>query len=270
MRLAWLTDIHLNFLSERPVDDFLASVAAHRPDAVLIGGDIGEAPSLPGYLRRIAGRLGRPIYFVLGNHDFYHGSFRAVHAAVEKLTTESRWLTWLTRAGVVTLTPEVGLVGHDSWADGRCGDYQNSWVIMNDYLLIEEFAGLRQAGRLDKLHELGDAAAAYFRAILPEAFRQYRRLLLLTHVPPFQEACWHEGQISDENFLPHFVCRAAGEALREVMMAHPERELLVLCGHTHGAGRAQILPNLLVLTGGAEYGAPTVQRVFELAQADGG
>lgn len=34
--------------------------------------------------------------------------------------------------------------------------------------------------------------------------------------------------------------------------------------HTHGSGEAQILPNLRVLTGGARYGAPVVQRVLEV------
>ncbi|HTN89531.1 MAG TPA: hypothetical protein VL242_37900 [Sorangium sp.] len=45
----------------------------------------------------------------------------------------------------------------------------------------------------------------------------------------------------------------------------PERRIEVLCGHTHGAGVAEILPNLLVRTGGAEYGEPAVQCVIAAA-----
>jgi predicted MPP superfamily phosphohydrolase len=52
--------------------------------------------------------------------------------------------------------------------------------------------------------------------------------------------------------------------LLEVMHAHPERQALVLCGHTHGGGEVSILPNLSVRTGGAVYGAPVVQGVLEL------
>ena len=55
--------------------------------------------------------------------------------------------------------------------------------------------------------------------------------------------------------------------LRDVMAAHPDKEMLVLCGHTHGAGECQVLPNLRVLTGGAEYGRPTVQRMIEVPDA---
>ena len=40
--------------------------------------------------------------------------------------------------------------------------------------------------------------------------------------------------------------------------------MTVLCGHTHGSGEAQILPNLRVLTGGAVCGKPWVQRVLEI------
>jgi len=56
---------------------------------------------------------------------------------------------------------------------------------------------------------------------------------------------------------------AVGEALREIMLARPDREMLVVCGHTHDAADVQVLPNLRVLVGAAEYGNPVVQQVFE-------
>jgi Icc protein len=46
------------------------------------------------------------------------------------------------------------------------------------------------------------------------------------------------------------------------MAAHPQSEMTVLCVHTHSSGEAQILPNLRVLTGRAEYGRPEIQRVL--------
>jgi hypothetical protein len=44
--------------------------------------------------------------------------------------------------------------------------------------------------------------------------------------------------------------------------AAPDRQMTVLCGHTHGSSEAEILPNLRVLTGGAVYGNPCVQRLL--------
>jgi Icc protein len=89
-------------------------------------------------------------------------------------------------------------------------------------------------------------------------------VIVLTHVPPFRDACWHEGRISEEDGLPHFACRAVGERLVAVARANPERTITVRCGHTHSGGVARILPNLVVYTGAAEYRKPAVQRVFDL------
>ena len=52
-RLAWLTDIHLNFLRTRAVEAFLASLADAKADAFLIGGDIGEAHDVTRYLTAV-------------------------------------------------------------------------------------------------------------------------------------------------------------------------------------------------------------------------
>ncbi len=136
--------------------------------------------------------------------------------------------------------------------------------MLNDYVLIAELRGLSRAARLDRLHRLGDAEASRLAELLAEALPRHRRVIVATHVPPFKEACWHEGHISNDDWLPHFTSRAVGEVLRRAAADHPDRTLRVLCGHTHGAGTAQILPNLRVVTGGAEYGEPRVSGVIEL------
>ena len=73
-RLVWVTDPHLDFVRPDTAADFCAAVAAEQPDAVLVGGDIGEAPNVEYFLRLLEGAWECPIYFVLGNHDFYRGS----------------------------------------------------------------------------------------------------------------------------------------------------------------------------------------------------
>ncbi len=263
MRVAWLTDLHLNFVGHLQVSRLANAIRAQAPDAVVISGDIGEARTVGWYLKTLEQKLKRPIYFVLGNHDFYMGAVDDVRASIDQLAGKSEWLKWLNTAGVVELGPDTALVGHDSWADGRCGDYEQSSVILNDFALIYDLAGLSKAERLAKLNALGDEAADHFRAVLPRAFETYHHVILITHVPPFKEATWNEGQLSDDNFLPFFACKAVGDVLVEIMHVYPHRQLTVLCGHTHGRGEAQILDNLLVLTGGAEYGKPEVQQVFE-------
>jgi 3',5'-cyclic-AMP phosphodiesterase len=265
MKLAWLTDIHLNFLRPPALEAFLASLADNDADAFLIGGDIGEAPDVAKYLNAIDNALHRPVYFVLGNHDFYSGSIARVRAEVQQLCAVCPNLHWLPDSGVVFLTADTCLIGHDGWGDGRLGDYDDSDVMLNDFGLIKEFGGFDEdpAVRLAKLQALGDEAASHFRTVLPDALKRFPHVLVLTHVPPFREACWHEGKISSDNWLPFFSCKAVGDSLIEAMTG-TERKMTVLCGHTHGGGEAQILMNLRVLTGGVKYGAPAVQRIVQV------
>ena len=51
MKILWLTDIHLNFLTENDFDLFCDKILNLSPDAILIGGDIAEAPTLIHFLK---------------------------------------------------------------------------------------------------------------------------------------------------------------------------------------------------------------------------
>lgn len=264
-RVAWATDIHLD-LAEPPARQAFYDQLAHlAPQALLLGGDIAEAPHLVTYLRDLADALPCPIYFVLGNHDYYRGSIARVRSEVQQLCAHQPRLVYLTSGGVCELAPGLALVGHDGWADARLGDYLRSYVMMNDYKLIAELAQVNKEDRWPLLKRLGDEAAADVAPRLRAAAARYPRVWFLTHVPPFREACWYEGQISNDEWLPHFTCQALGQVLRDVAFDHPECELTVYCGHTHSAGRCQPLPNLRVYTAAAQYGHPAVQQVPEKA-----
>ena len=264
MRAAWLTDIHLDFLSRQRCDAFFDTIAAHNPDAVFLTGDISVAPSLLTHLWDMSEALNKPIYFVLGNHDFYHGSIAEVRASVREGCHTDPWLTYLPDAGVIPLTASTALVGHDGWGDSRYGNYATSPVKLNDHVLIKELTGLTPSELQQHLMRLGGEAAGYLREILPLAFDMYRHVILLTHVPPFKESCWYQGQVSNDEWLPFFACQAVGEVLRETMQVRPHCQLTVYCGHTHNSGTAHVLPNLTVFTGAAEYGTPQVSDVLEI------
>jgi 3',5'-cyclic AMP phosphodiesterase CpdA len=261
-RIAWLTDIHLEFVSIEVALAFISQIATLSPDLVLIGGDTGTARNLDFFLRAFDEKLQCPAFFVMGNHDFYHGSLERIHRLAGEVSASSQWLRWLTTQGIVEITSSTCLLGHGSWADGRLGNGIHSQVELNDYSLIDEFIGLSRPERYQKMGDLGDQAADHFRRLLPQACANYRNILLLTHVPPFREACWHEGSISDDEFLPHFTCKAVGDTLMEIMLQNPHSHLTVLCGHTHGEGEVDILPNLKVKTGGAIYGRPEIQELM--------
>jgi Icc-related predicted phosphoesterase len=265
-RVAWITDIHLDFLDEEARDAFYAVVDDENADAILLGGDITTALDLQPVLRAMAARIRAPIYYVLGNHDFYRGSIAEVRAEMSPLCEEVASLHWLPNAGVLALAPGVGLIGQDGWGDGRVGDFLMAPNKLNDYRLIQELTNLSPNDRLAMLNALGDEAAAAVRDLLPSALAQYSKVVFLTHVPPWRDACVYEGKPSDDEWAPHFTCKAVGDAILEIMAGHPEHQLAVLCGHSHGANDCRMADNVRVVTGGAEYERPAVQRSFDFQE----
>lgn len=261
-RLTWVTDPHLNFVEDPSALDAALTDAG----VVLIGGDIGEADDFEAHLRRLSNTLQRPICFVLGNHDYYGGEIAAVRSRARALMEaralerDAASIVWLGAGQVVKLSKEHALVGHGGWGDARLGDFMGTPVRLNDHRLIKDLSGLPRDVLKERLHALGEDAAQHMSAALTRALSWARQVTVLTHVPPFEQACWYEGRTSDMNWLADFTCHATGLALLAAADAHPTASLRVLCGHTHHRGEATLRDNLTTLTGAAVYGAPQVER----------
>lgn len=261
MRIGWATDIHLDFVDEAGARAFGAEVAELALDRFVVTGDIANGERLVPLMTAMAEAAG-PCAFVLGNHDFYGSDVVSVRAAATTLPSDVG--VYLRARPPIRLGGEIVLTGVDGWGDARLGDPEGTPVRLMDFLHIQDLLTPDYAELLGRLREHGDAEAARAHKQLAAAVARGRHVIFATHVPPFREACWHEGALSDKNWLPFFTCDAVGRVLREVASAHPEHEFTVLCGHTHGEGEAQILDNLRVLTGGAEYGRPRC-RVLEFS-----
>ncbi len=126
MKLTWLTDIHLNFLDDDARQKFYRDIIKTECDAVLITGDIAEAPFIKNIMHEMENVIQKPIYFVLGNHDYYRGDVNSVRNEMSELTKSHENLFWLPESGIQALDKNTILLGQDGWADGRLGDYQNS------------------------------------------------------------------------------------------------------------------------------------------------
>ena len=118
--IAWLTDLHLNFVDDAAYEALIHEVLGANVDSVLIGGDIAEAASVVSWLSVLERDVQLPTFLVLGNHDFYYGGIQSVRTLVDEFTADSDTLNFLTTAQEpVRLTERAGLVGHDGWADAR-------------------------------------------------------------------------------------------------------------------------------------------------------
>ncbi len=262
-RFGWLTDVHLNFVNLPAREAFAERLAADRLHGLLITGDISEADDVAWQLQQLSHEAACPVYFVLGNHDFYRGSIARVRKTMEDLCTQHSHLHYLTGRSPIRLSDQWILCGDDGWADARVGNFYRSNVRMNDFRLIEELTELDSRARCRFLRREGTASALRLGRQLAAAASLSDRIVVLTHIPPFRESCWYDGGHSDDNWAPFFVCHAVGWILQRFCRLHPQHEVLVLCGHTHHAGRSRIAQNLTVWTGAAEYGSPRMSQIIE-------
>ncbi len=218
MRAAWATDIHLRFCDDEERRDFCQTLVETEFDVLLLTGDIGGESDLDGnpepldhtetvrLLKELEESLRRPIYFVLGNHDYYRSSMAAVRTAIVELCRGSETLRCVQNDGVIPLTERTALVGHECWGDAGWGDFISSPVLMSDWKVIWELkqywkevpdlsadlmpwklrkADLDPFPLAERLKVLGQEAAEHFRRVLPEALARYEHVVVLSHVPPF-------------------------------------------------------------------------------------
>ena len=263
MKIAWCTDLHLNFCGDRPVEEFIDRLKNSDAEAVFISGDISTGNFIGVHLKIIAA-VDLPIFFCLGNHDFYGSSFSEIDRIVNECCRQCSNLHHLGQGEIIQLTSNTTLVGHRGWADGRAGAVSRSRVWLNDFEKIQDLKLDDRNALFSKLAQLGSESAIYFSEIISRATTQSERVVVLTHVPPFPQAAWHNGGMSDPEYLPHFCNVAGGQAILWAAEAQPGRQILVLCGHTHEGGVVEMRPNLQVKTGGATYGQPKIWEVLDL------
>src|SRR5690242_1441897 len=122
MKIIWVTDLHLNFVGRDTVEELCRIIRSQDADAVLITGDIATSSDLCPYLSFLAKYIQRKIYFVLGNHDYYHSSIKSINAQVANVVKENKHLVWLSKSGVIKLTYDTCIIGHEGLADGCLGD----------------------------------------------------------------------------------------------------------------------------------------------------
>lgn len=262
--LYWMTDLHLDAMPEEKWKLFFRQLSHEAFDGLLIGGDIVNGINSLKVLKEIEGIIERPLYFVLGNHDFYYGSIEKIRKLAKALAMKTINLHYLTYSDPIPLSADVALVGHDGWSDARTGNFLASSIMLNDYLFIEELKKLKGKDLEGKLQELGLESAFSAEIVLMKALKQFKTVLFLTHSPPFREACLYEGKVCDDNWGPHFVSTAVGQMLSKAARAYPDKSLLVLSGHSHETADVSITDNLRVLSGKTNLGSLCLQGVIRL------
>lgn len=239
---------------------FAERVRDHASDLVFLTGDISQAPVLVQHLKTLDEVVQKPIFFVLGNHDYWYSSYDRMRANLNDSLKGTNFLTWLSAKGAVRIDATSCVVGHDGWYDCRAGEVYNSLVVMPDWSKDHDFAGSRVIGDIiTRSQNLAHIAVEHVKKSIIDALQRFDRLFILTHFPPFVEAHVHEGKAGDVHWSPYFVNVEMGEMLRSAAAANPNKQFIVLAGHTHGEITVQVSHNLTVHVAAAEHGNPTIQ-----------
>ncbi|MEM9587739.1 MAG: metallophosphoesterase [Planctomycetota bacterium] len=275
MRLVWTTDPHLNHAPVRAFEQWIDELNQPHHRGLILTGDISEGDDVVFELLRIAERIPLPILFVLGNHDFYDSSIASTRRRVIDVCAHHPQLHYLTDRSPIdlvemesALTPgTVFLIGEDGWGDASTGNYDRSPVRLNDFRWIQDFRDAEPDQWKAMLLEQGRQSALRLEEKLSRLPPTASHVMVATHVPPFQQACWYEGRTTDEFWAPFFVCGQVGDVVTRFAESRPHCYVTVLCGHTHHEGVACVDRNLIVHTGAAQYGRPAIEG-FVTADSD--
>lgn len=274
MHLDWITDPHLDHLpDEQALISFVKKLHARPSDGLLVTGDIAESNTIYDYLGILSGAYQRPVYFVLGNHDYYRGWIDSTRESVRRVcrAVPKGILNWMPDAGPIMLDKQTAIVGHGGFYDGQEGEPGLQMQMSDFHLphgvhdLIQEISyGSRYL--FDKLRELGNEGAESIAEQTRRArYEGAERVLILTHVPPFLEASYFRGKPSSDKAAPFYVNRCLGMALLELAHQFPTMQFEVFAGHTHGKREYWPTENMVVRVGSARYGRqPVFQPTVEV------
>lgn len=259
MHITWTTDTHLDCASTESKNKWLREIQHDRGQALLITGDIGDGNTVCADLEWLAGKYHGLIYFVLGNHDYYHRDFDSVNREISNICTQYSNLIWLDEQNSIRLSSTTVLIGHTGWGDAQNGDFLATPIRINDHRLIEDLSNVPREELQRILQQRGQTAAQHIEGAFQQAlYSEPSTIIIATHVPPYPESAWYQQYAGAFDWIPDFTCKAVGDTILRLAHENPTIQILVYCGHGHSPGYVRMTSNLEVFTGGAEYGQPSI------------
>lgn len=249
----WHTDTHLGLMPWTKVN-FIYRIIKDNPKAIFLTGDISTGMITPIDLAFLASCVKCPIYFVLGNHDYYFSSFSKIHDKVRRVCEEYPNLIWLTESEPIEITKEKVLIGTEGWYDASFGNPKYLRATF-DWIFIEELRCLpSMSKRIEKFKELSQQSCVIIENKLKKCVEKgYKEIYILTHFPPWKESTHHIGTFFEKFWLPYNVNGQLGKTIEDIMKYHKEINVIVLAGHTHKEGWASPYKNVRCHVGAGNY-----------------
>lgn len=269
-RLAWCTDIHLDVCgdTDNATIRLVEKAVRQGVDGMVVTGDISNGQNLVYHLSVMERVLQKPIYFVLGNHDYWAQHRDNIHKQMRELNGMAPYLKWLPGSSYVPISDTTCILGHDGWYDCFEGDFKTSPFTMNDWNNIHDFREIGGPANRSAIVALSrkwshEATKSVHDAI-KSAARYHSVIVVATHVPPFVEVAKDPEGRTNVDSLPWYTSSLMGSMLRQAAQAFPKVKFVVLAGHTHKRFSTRIDGNMVCHVGGADYGRPELQDIVEV------
>jgi len=250
INMLWLTDLHIDFKTKDALNDFFKKISLVKSDGICITGDIGEKGKSISFIQKLSKTTKLPVYFVLGNHDFYGFKIEELQAKVHHTFINTSDIFYLNSHHYLPLSSKTAIIGIDNWYDLSQGDFFSSTVKPNDFQEIPTFSALNKEKIFSFMQELSCKLIDDLSKKLISAFANFSNVILLTHVPPFKEVCLYNNKAADDNWAPFFAHGHLGDFLKTFMSKNLDKYLTVLSGHTHHTAIYQPALNLNIKVGG--------------------
>lgn len=263
----WLTDTHFNFVSRPKLVEFFLYLKSKSPAGIFLTGDISTGPHIVHHLQWMSKIVDVPIYFVLGNHDYYRSSFLETEKAINTLCQRNDNLFYLTNSIPISLNEHVAIIGDDGWYDAGWRDPFTSLVFIWDFFFIKDFRALFHTyERMELVRQRARKAANHISYDLRKAFKDHSTVYLLTHFPPWPESIDKWGGLVEKFWMPYNSCKVMSDAIQATMEGLPDKNLIVLAGHTHRARVEQITHNIELRVGTAQHNVCKIEDTIFIEQ----
>lgn len=246
----WFSDCHIYYWQYLKL---LNSIQGENAKGIFITGDESNGLTLSHFLHFIGKNLSIPVYFVLGNHSYWTSSFKKTEIKVSSIIEKYDHLHWLTKQEVMPLTDEIAIIGEEGWYDAAIGN-RNYIKYTLDWLFIKDFRVLKSwDDRFDMFKELARVSAVNIQRKLLTALRTYDTIYLLSHFPPYEEAGRYNSIFNKKFWEPYNNNIILGKTINEVMKDYPNKNVKVLCGHSHSAATVNVSSNVECRVGRGSY-----------------
>ncbi|WP_165475086.1 metallophosphoesterase family protein [Legionella yabuuchiae] len=241
MRTLWLTDLHVNRLDKEQYIHLLERIQASEAEAVWITGDIGDPPLNWRFLEDLFCKFTKPVYFVLGNHDYYHLQVDEARQKARNLSHAYPNAYYLTYESGFTLKDNF-IVGIGCWSNtGSIPLRENTW----DSDSIKDLMRLNLDDLNSKLNQLAEQDAAFLLQKCAAGIKKsIKTIIIFTHIPPMEAMHGHYPVRTLEENRTIYYSFALSDALKQLLDTYPEINLRVYSGHLHQVQEYQITDRL--------------------------